>query len=297
MPEIKNKKILFIINPNSGKRNVSKILYELRAFESDVAVVITNSTKDLKKEFETNIDKYNVFIVVGGDGTVNEAAKYLHGRSDKILGIYPAGSGNGFARELGFKKKLKSLVEDAKKEETIQVDILSVNNRLCINVAGLGFDSFVAHRFHKSKGRGLKNYIWSTLKSAITFKPFEAKITTGEKEIRGKFQMISIANTRQFGNNAIISPQSKPNDGIFELALVKPFPFYLYPSFVVKMFRGTLKESKYISYLKAKKTVEIASGFKMYHIDGEPKVFGKSLKIKMREDKIQILKTSFSHFM
>lgn len=65
--------------------------------------------------------------------------------------------------------------------------------------------------------------------------------------------MISIANTRQFGNNALISPNSTPNDGIFEIAMVKPFPFYYYPIFVIKIFLGTLKGSKYINYILEKR--------------------------------------------
>lgn len=296
MPEIKNKDILFIINPNSGNRNVSKIINELKTIEPNIAVEITDSPEDLRRVFEINIESYISFIVVGGDGTVNEAAKYLQGRNDKILGIYPAGSGNGFARELGFKKNLKSLINDTKKGETVSVDILSVNGNICINVAGLGFDSYVAHQFQLSTGRGLKNYIWATLKSVFTFKSFDAKLHVDGENISGKYRMISIANTRQFGNNALISPQSKPNDGIFELVLAKPFPFYLYPTFVVKMFRGTLKDSKYVSYLKIKGTVEIKSDFKKYHVDGEPKVFDENLKIKMQSKKIRVLKTSISRF-
>lgn len=76
---------------------------------------------------------------------------------------------------------------------------------------------------------------------------------TSNSEISGKLQMISIANTGQFGNNALISPNSTPNDGIFEIAMVKPFPFYYYPIFVIKIFLGTLKGSKYINYILEKR--------------------------------------------
>ncbi len=102
--------------------------------------------------------------------------------------------------------------------------------------------------------------------------------------------MISIANTRQFGNNAIISPQSKPDDGIFELVLVKPFPFYLYPSFIFRMFTNTLKASKYIDYIPVRNQVEIISDFKYYHIDGEPKKSSGNISVKLLETKISFLK-------
>ncbi|RLD58521.1 MAG: hypothetical protein DRJ01_12460 [Bacteroidetes bacterium] len=292
MQYIDNKDILIIINPNSGNKCVKKIVKEINSLSYSIAFVITNNIVELEKVFASSIEKYKVFIVVGGDGTVNETLQYLYDRNDKILAVLPAGSGNGFSRELGFRNSIKSLISDTKKGELINVDILSINENLCINTAGLGFDSFVAHIFQKSSGRGLKNYIYSTIKSIFTFKPFNAKIILGSDIIQGEFQMITIANTRQFGNNAIISPQSNPTDDTFEIVLVNPFPFYLYPIFVIKLFLGTLKNSKYIKYIKVKDSVFIESEFKKYHVDGEPKIFIKKLSIKMLKNKVRIIKTA-----
>lgn len=291
MPLVKNNDILFIINPHSGSRKAKSIISEVAAIDPKISCLVTHDLNDLKVAFQENIEKHTVFIVAGGDGTVNEAVQYLIGRTDKIFGIFPAGSGNGFARELGFKKNLEALIEDAKKGESLEVDVLSVNGKNCINMAGLGFDSFVAHHFQQSKSRGLKNYMLSTLKSVFTFKPFRAVLQVDGKKIEGIFQMITIANTRQFGNNAIISPQSKPDDRIFELVLARPFPFYLYPNFVLRMFLGTLKESKYLSFIKVKNTIEIESDFKLYHIDGEPKTFNQKLLVSLLDNKVRVLKT------
>jgi len=289
---ITNTDILFIINPNSGNQKAEALIERIQAIDPEIPFALTRNLKERTKIFKENREKYKVFVVVGGDGTVNKAIKYLIGHNDKILAVYPAGSGNGFSNELGFTKDLEILIKNAQQGESILVDVLSVNKKNCINVAGLGFDSYVAHQFQLSKGRGLKNYIRATLKSIFTFKPFYAKLTVDGSIIEGKYQMISIANTRQFGNNAIISPRSKPNDGIFELVLAKPFPFYLYPVFIVKMFRGTLKESKYVSFIQVKKNIKIESDFKMYHVDGEPKIFDENLNIKMKKKKIRVLKTS-----
>ncbi len=107
--------------------------------------------------------------------------------------------------------------------------------------------------------------------------------------------MISIANTRQFGNNALISPNSKPNDGIFEIVMVKPFPFYYYPVFVIKMFLGTLKDSKYIRYILEKGSVTIFSDFKKYHVDGDPHTFKEQLEIRMLDAKIKVIQPAHNH--
>ena len=55
-----------------------------------------------------------VFVAAGGDGTVHTVASELIG-SEKILGVLPIGSGNGFAKELGFKTNIRSLLKDIEK--------------------------------------------------------------------------------------------------------------------------------------------------------------------------------------
>ncbi|NQU51938.1 MAG: YegS/Rv2252/BmrU family lipid kinase [Bacteroidetes bacterium] len=291
MQPIEYKDILVIINPNSGNKRATKLVDKINSLNPNISTVVTHNLEELKNVFNSGIEKFKAFIVVGGDGTVNEAIKYLLDKNDKLLGVLPAGSGNEFARELGFKKSIENLIRDTKKCESINIDVLSINGSNCINAAGLGFDSFVAHDFQKRNSRGLKSYILSVLKSIFAFTPFNATLIIDEEKIQGKFQMITIANTRQFGNNALISPLSNPNDGIFELVVVKPFPFYLYPIFIIRLFSGSLKNSKYLKYIKVKDSVEIKSEYKKYHIDGEPHLFTKNLSIKMLKHKVRIIKT------
>ncbi|MBN1184154.1 MAG: YegS/Rv2252/BmrU family lipid kinase [Bacteroidales bacterium] len=296
MQTISSKDIIFIINPNSGKKQGSKYVNKINKIDPNISSVITANLNEMDKVFKENIEKFKVFIVVGGDGTVNEALRYLHERNDKFLGIVPAGSGNGFARELGFKKSIKSLIADVSKAESVLIDVFTINNNKGINAAGLGFDSFVAHDFQNRKGRGLINYIISTIKTIFIFKPFYVQLNVDNIHINDKFVMITIANTRQFGNNALIAPNARPDDGILELVLVKPLPFYLYPSFVIKLFSGKLKNSKYITYIGVKKNIEIKTEFSKYHVDGEPKLFEDHLSVDLLRQKIRIIKTSHNGY-
>ena len=286
-----NDDILFLINPSSGNKKIESIVESLQSLTPPIKYIINVEKKDLKKSFRKNLAQYKVFVVVGGDGTVNKAIKHLHKHPDKVFGVLPAGSGNGFANEMGFQKSVASLLEDIKRGETIQVDILSVNKKPCINAAGIGFDSYVAHQFQNSKGRGLRNYVLITLKSIFSYKPFYASLNFGQDKIEGLFHTITLANTRQFGNNAIIAPMAKPNDEKIELVLIKPFPLYLYPAFVARLFLGTLKNSKYVQYISTNENIEIESEFNIYHVDGEPKSFQKRLHIKLKKEKVSLVKT------
>ncbi len=169
MSTIENKDILFIINPNSGKEKAEKLLKKIKEYSVDFSAIITTDKKDFKRVLTDKVDDYKLFVLVGGDGTVNSAVRFFLNIKDKILAIYPAGSGNGFARELGYEASLQKLMQALKNPETIDIDVLGVGKRVCINVAGIGFDSFVAHQFHQQKGRGLKNYIIATVKSVFHF--------------------------------------------------------------------------------------------------------------------------------
>ena len=96
---------------------------------------------------------------------------------------------------------------------------------LCLNVAGIGLDSFVAHSFNELKLRGFLPYVWLTLKTFLQLRPFHVTIRCeGEIIVNEKLFVLTIANTRQFGNNAFIAPEARPNDGKLDLVLIKPFP-------------------------------------------------------------------------
>ena len=296
MNNIISRDIIFIINPYAGKgSNVSRITKKINDFQPDITTVIAKDLLELDKIYSQQIEKFKIIIIVGGDGTVNNALRYFVNRRDKVLGVLPTGSGNGFSRELGFSKSIKSLYQDIIKGETIDLDVLSVNNELCINVAGLGFDSYVAHRFQRSKGRGLKNYVLITIKSIFTFKPFYAEIDVDGLKLDDKYLMINMANTRQFGNNAIIAPHAKPNDGMIELVLVKPMPPIYYAIFIVKLFLGFLKTSKYLEYIQVKEKLVIYSDFNLYHIDGEPKSSKNPLSISIISNSIKVIKTKYNN--
>lgn len=288
---IENSEILFIINPNSGSRRYNHLIKKIMQIDQGLSYIITRQNETVKQLFDENLEKYKVFVVVGGDGTVHDAAKYLYNREDKYLGVVPNGSGNGFAYELGFSRNINALLHDIHAGETLTLDVLELNGEECINIAGLGFDSYVAHRFSRGKTRGFFTYVLIVFKSILRFKPMHASIKIDNQTISGKYQMVCFANNKQFGNYAFIAPFAKPNDGIFDIVLIKPLPFWLYPGFVVKMFMGRLKDTKYIKYLRSSGEIELNTDSIEFHVDGEPVIFESPVKIKLANKFLKIIKT------
>lgn len=286
-------KALFVLNPTSGVPPVNFIVSkELELRKSQLSFCKSMTKEETGTLIRQNFNKYDVFVAAGGDGTVHTVATELVG-SNKILGVLPLGSGNGFAKEFGFKMNVRSLLSDINRADSMDIDVIEINNKLCLNVAGIGLDSFVAHSFNNLKLRGFLPYVWLTFKTFLALRPFHVTIKCDGKEIVSeKLFVLTIANTRQFGNNAYIAPEARPNDGIIDIVLIKPFPKILGSLFIIRLFTKRINKSKYVRHIKTDKEIVIETDETRFHIDGEPlEIFGKVV-IRIRKEVLKVLKTT-----
>ncbi|HOS73397.1 MAG TPA: diacylglycerol kinase family protein, partial [Bacteroidales bacterium] len=264
---------------------------ELKRRKNELSYFKSLSIDDSGSRIKQSFDRYDIFIAAGGDGTVRSVASELIG-TNKILGVLPMGSGNGFAKELGFRTNIRSLLKDIKKGEKLQIDVIKINDMNCLNVAGIGLDSFVAHSFDRLRTRGFWSYAWVTMLNFIRLKPVHIEIIPeGEEKISEDLFVLTIANTRQFGNNAYIAPDARPDDGIIDLVMIRPFPKFMFPVFIYRLFRGTLKDSKYVKCLKTDRPLTIRTSETRFHIDGEPVEIPGDVSVKIISNSLSVLKT------
>jgi len=287
------KKALIILNPTSGIPPVNFLVSkELDLRKHEISYSKSLSVADTESLIKENIDNYDVFIAAGGDGTVHTVASKLVG-SDKILGVLPLGSGNGFAKEFGFSLNVRSLISNIKKGDTVDIDVIEVNEKLCLNVAGIGLDSFVAHSFSNLKLRGFLPYMALTFKTFLQLRPFHVTIKSeGKIIVDEKLFVLTIANTRQFGNNAFIAPLALPNDGKIDIVLIKPFPKILGSLFIIRLFTKRINKSKYVRHIQTDKEIVIETDETRFHIDGEPLKISGKVVVKIKKETLKVLKTS-----
>jgi len=208
------------------------------------------------------------------------------------------GSGNGFAKEFGFKMNVRSLLSNVKKGESMDIDVFEINDKLCLNVAGIGLDSFVAHSFNKLKLRGFLPYVWLTLKTFVQLHPFYVTIRSGGEIIVAEdLFVLTIANTRQFGNNAFIAPEARPNDGMMDIVMIKPFPKIFGALFVLRLFTKRINRSKYVVHLKTDKEIVIDTDETRFHIDGEPIEIQGKVSVRIKKEVLKVLKTKGNKFL
>ena len=286
------KRIAFIINPVSGTNSKTNIKAKIESYfadkKFDISIITTKRAGDATRFAGQFVREFfDAVIAVGGDGTVNEVINGIKG-SSIAMGIIPSGSGNGFARHARIPIKVDDALSIIESFYSIKIDSIKINNKISINVSGVGFDAMVADKFQKLSKRGLKSYAKIILKELPKYNAQSYKLIIDGKEIIREAFLISIANSSQFGNNAYISPEASVNDGFIDLCIVKKFNKIESPIFAQKLMFGNIHKSKYVEIIKCKE-IEIIQNTNIYHLDGDAMTDGSKLKIKILEESINII--------
>jgi YegS/Rv2252/BmrU family lipid kinase len=265
-------KIAFIINPVSGVGKQKKVEIAIENYldtsRFSAHIVYSQYAGFITDYITQNINKFDGFVAVGGDGTVNEAVKALV-NTDKFLSIIPTGSGNGLARHLKIPMNIEKAIQKLNFATINPIDVLKVADFYSANVAGCGFDAEVGWAFSTLKKRGLSSYIRLISEKIWRYNPIDFHLKVNDYELNGKAFILSIANGSQYGNNAFVSPNADLNDGVFELVIVKPFPKRYYLTIVTRLFSKQLHRSKFVTTVRAKSALLKVNTNKI-HIDGEP---------------------------
>ena len=288
----KELQIGFIINPISGTTNKLKYDVKIEKFFKDSTIKpLIKFTKrashatEIAREFVRN--SLDAIVVIGGDGTVNEAVNGI-GESGVPMGIIPSGSGNGLARHLGISLILRRALETIKQGFIQPIDLISINNKLSVNVSGVGFDALVAHKFQNIDKRGLVSYIKIVISEFISYKTQKYDMIIDGKEYKEEAFLVSIANSSQFGNNAFISPKASVSDGKMDICIVKPFPKIASPLVIEQLMTGRLDKGKYLEVIRAKELV-IKQESDIFHIDGDPFDEGRIINAKILASKLNMI--------
>ncbi|HEY8511144.1 MAG TPA: diacylglycerol kinase family protein [Cyclobacteriaceae bacterium] len=233
-------------------------------------------------------DGYTIIVAAGGDGTVNEVARALVG-SEIPLGIIPRGSGNGLARHLGIPLDAEKALACILEAPTVQIDTFTLNDKLSVNVSGIGFDGHVAMQFSRSRGRGLFNYARIALTEYRHFAPFDVHIEPSVPfgDLRRVF-FVAIANSSQYGNNARIAPGCSICDGKLTINAVRRIPMYRV-DVVWSLFKGDVtKKSLCTSFDTSELTLHTERKV-AYHVDGEPCGTADRFAIRMNPLSLRVI--------
>lgn len=287
-----SRKLLFIVNPNAGKRISDRIIETIRKeFPQNIYYQIA-IWKD-KDHFDevTELLKtqgYTDAIAVGGDGTVNHVAKTILNTGIR-LGIVPIGSGNGLARSLGLSTKIEVVVKQIAEGRTATIDSGTVNQIPFFCTSGIGFDAHIGNLFATSVKRGLQSYVKITIRELFKYRAKEYTLTFNGQTIKRKAFLITVANAGQYGNDFYIAPQADMQDGRFHVVILKPFnPFHL-PVLMTKILSRKAHLSSRIETYVTDKIIISRADSDTIHFDGEPAVEGKEVQFENKHNSLNVI--------
>jgi YegS/Rv2252/BmrU family lipid kinase len=280
------EKILFLINPISGtkyKGHLPELITKLvdpNVFNAEVVITKYKgeATEIVSRKLAEN---YRYFVAVGGDGTVNEIAKALI-NTRAVMGIIPVGSGNGLARHLHIPLNPEKAIKMINKLNYQAIDYGLINDTPFFCTCGVGFDALIGDKFAQCKGRGLSNYVKTTIKEYFNYQPdtYHITIDNGEKIVQRAF-LITFANGSQYGNNAYIAPKADISDGKLDICILSPFRLYKAPGIGIRLFAGNIDKSRLMLNNRGTKILLERSKEGVVHFDGEPCHMGKEINIAL----------------
>lgn len=288
------KYIKFIYNPRSGLIHPEQFIRKIIAyyFPQNLCHYDFSITEEKGHAYEIAQQAvkagYDIVVAIGGDGTVNETASGLV-NSEATLGIIPNGSGNGLARGLGIPISIRRAAKIVTTGQTRSIDVGQISGRYFFVIAGLGLDAKIGKRFDESKMRGPAPYYIAGFREFFRYHEPEYKIKFDGQTIKTRALVVAVANTKQYGNNAIIAPNAKPDDGLLDLAIIQPTSFVSAMYYLPTLFTGRIDRAPFTRIYRATK-FEIHREFPApYTLDGE--VFeGKTpLKVTMLPKSLKVI--------
>ena len=200
------KKVLFIVNPKSGKGmirgNLIPMLDSFVKAEYDINIYITQETGDARRKAREDAEKFEMLICSGGDGTLDEV---ISGMMDsgvrRPIGYIPAGSTNDFANSLGLPKNMQAAAERVVEENEFPCDIGCFNGDYFVYIAAFGLFTDVSYGTSQDVKNVLGHlaYILEGTKKLTSIKSYHGVVEANDITIEGEFIYGMVTNSLSVG--------------------------------------------------------------------------------------------------
>lgn len=277
---------------------------------SELTTEITSAASDA--EYPLNL------ILLGGDGTVNEALQGIKDFSKVNIGYIPTGSSNDLARALKLRRdpvELLLQILDGSTSRMIDLGILTYEDdskivsrlhkrpesksRYFIVSSGIGFDAAVCEEALSSPIKNTLNrlklgkltYLGIALKQLITAKPVSCKIYLDGKApfVIPKFLFSAFMVHPYEGGGFNFCPQADDTDGLLDLCVVGNLPKPIILLALPTAFFGKHYIFPRINHYRAA-SVRIKTSAPLWvHTDGEVYMKSDAISISCLKQRIRFL--------
>ncbi len=224
-----SQKILFIVNPHSGKgqikNNILQIIDIMVKSGFEVTVYTTQERADAVRKVVENGADYDRIVCSGGDGTLDEVMTGLMKGGLKIpIGYIPAGSTNDFANSLKIPKGMLKAAERAVGEKPFACDIGSFNSDTFVYVAAFGLFTEVSYKTSQQMKNifGHLAYLMEGVKQLHDIPSYSLQVEHDGELFQDEFIYGMVTNSVSVGGfKGMTGADVKLDDGVFEVTLIK----------------------------------------------------------------------------
>ena len=220
------KKCLVVYNPNSGKYNKEVTLPKIEKIlnEYDYSVIIEKTKyKGDATSIVANIDKCDLVVSIGGDGTFNEVMTGNFMRKDRIVLCHlPSGTTNDVGAMWGYGKNMLNNLKLALNGKVKRIDICTINDKPFVYSAGFGKFMNIPYETPRElkKRIGHLAYIREGARDFFRkVKLYDITYEVDNEKYRGLFSFALITNANRVAGINNFYKDIKLDDNKFEVLL------------------------------------------------------------------------------
>ncbi len=300
---------LVVVNPNAGRKrglvDWPQISGHFDRYGLQYNTVFTERPGHATEIVVEWVGKkgFQKIIVVGGDGTMNEVVNGIftqrrYKTTDITLGMITVGTGNDWGRMFGIPSDYEEAVKVLILNQTFIQDAGIVDyrdqdeagRRYFVNIAGMGFDAEVTRKSNrlKEKGKGgVFLYLVNIFTSLLNFRHVEALINVDGFNMENKIFSINVGICRYNGGGMIQAPLAIPDDGLFDLTVIRKLSKPNVILSLKRLYNGTIhKHPKVDIYtgksirVESRHTIRLETdGESLGHTPIEFRIIPKSVKV------------------
>jgi YegS/Rv2252/BmrU family lipid kinase len=234
-------------------------------------------------------------IVLGGDGTLHEAANgLLRARVAERppIGILPAGTGNDYAKMTGTAGLgVSEAVQRLRGGRVRRFDVGEAWGEYFLNSVGIGFDAEVAREINQSKrGSGLAAYVMAVIKVIARFRAFEARVDADDRSFTDRLLLLEIGIGPCVGGGFRLTPFAEPDDGLLDICAVQELSV---PGILTKLPLAMLGRHTGLRQVRSFRTtrlaVEATQGPLHAQFDGETREVSGRMEIRLEPRALPVL--------
>jgi len=285
------KDMLFVYNPYASDGQATKLWKKMQVRYPMLPLHPVDITQEKIEDLIVK-KKPKVVVIAGGDGTVNNVCKIIAQLPVKpLLSIIPMGFGNALAFCLGVETIEKAVSVLLKKSKQVTIDLMKTNiedHEIGVFNMSVGFDARIVYNRQTTRYIGFRSYVLSAVRSLIDHS--ERKITLvidDNVTITAHASSLVIANCPIIGQNYIISPDAKLNDGLLECTLFSTKYAYI-TNLRLRGFKHPLYSE--LGKMRFKANHVRIKGEPFVQIDGDPVMHSNEIEVGIMPKQVTFLR-------